>query len=64
MAQQQRGVLARPGVQQRQPLLHGLGIQTGIELDKLIDAGAYISQVLGRKPASRVANAVLAKRVH
>ena len=45
-------------------LLHGLGIQTGIDLDKLIDAGAYISQVLGRKPASRVANAVLAKRTH
>ncbi len=45
-------------------LLHGLGIQTGIDLDKLIDAGAYISQVLGRKPASRVANAVLAKRAN
>mgnify|MGYP000290547457 CR=1 FL=1 len=43
-------------------LLHGLGIQTGIELDKLIDAGAYISQVLGRKSASRVANAIMAKR--
>lgn len=45
-------------------LLHGLGIQTGIDLDKLIDAGVYISQVLGRKPASRVANAVFAKRTH
>ena len=43
-------------------LLHGLGIQTGIDLDKLVDAGAYISQVLGRKPASRVANAILSKR--
>ncbi|HET8694863.1 MAG TPA: hydroxymethylglutaryl-CoA lyase [Aquabacterium sp.] len=43
-------------------LLHGLGIQTGIDLDKLVDAGAYISQVLGRNPASRVANAILSKR--
>ncbi|HEX5311813.1 hydroxymethylglutaryl-CoA lyase [Aquabacterium sp.] len=43
-------------------LLHGLGIQTGIDLDKLVDAGAYISQVLGHKPASRVANAILSKR--
>lgn len=43
-------------------LLHGLGIQTGIDLDKLVDAGVYISQVLGRKPASRVANAILSRR--
>ena len=43
-------------------LLHGMGIETGIDLDKLIDAGAYISDFLGRKPASRVAVAVLNKR--
>lgn len=43
-------------------LLHGLGIDTGIDLDKLVDAGKFISDVLGRKPVSRVANAVLAKR--
>ena len=43
-------------------LLHGLGIQTGIDLDKLVDAGAFISNVLQRKPASRVSNALLAKR--
>ena len=45
-------------------LLHGLGIQTGIDLDKLVDAGAFISNVLGRKPVSRVSNALLAKRTH
>jgi hydroxymethylglutaryl-CoA lyase len=45
-------------------LLHGLGIQTGIDLDKLVDAGAFISGVLGRKPVSRVGNALLAKRAH
>jgi hydroxymethylglutaryl-CoA lyase len=43
-------------------LLHGMGIDTGIDLDKLIDAGKFISDYLGRKPHSRVANALLAKR--
>ncbi|MBA3598160.1 MAG: hydroxymethylglutaryl-CoA lyase [Methylibium sp.] len=43
-------------------LLQGLGIETGIELDALVDAAAFISGKLGRKPVSRVANAVLAKR--
>ncbi len=43
-------------------LLHGLGIDTGIDLDALVDAGAFISDALGRKPVSRVANALLAKR--
>jgi hydroxymethylglutaryl-CoA lyase len=43
-------------------LMQGLGIDTGIDLDKLVDAGKFISDVLGRKPVSRVANALLAKR--
>jgi hydroxymethylglutaryl-CoA lyase len=43
-------------------MLHGMGIETGIDLDKLIDAGAYISDFLGRKPNSRAANALLTKR--
>lgn len=41
-------------------LLQGLGIHTGIELDKLIEAGARICQVLGRDNGSRVARARLA----
>ncbi len=44
-------------------LLHGMGIETGLDLDKLVDAGAYISEALGRKSLSRTANALLAKRV-
>ena len=44
-------------------MLHGMGIETGIDLDKLIDAGVYISDFLGRKPHSRVAMAVLNQRV-
>ena len=43
-------------------LLHGMGIATGLDLDKLVDAGAFISDALGRKSNSRVANALLAKR--
>ncbi len=43
-------------------LMNGLGIETGIDLDKLVDAGAAISHVLGKKPQSRVAVAILNKR--
>lgn len=43
-------------------MLNGLDIETGVNLDKLVDAGAFISGVLGREPVSRVARAVLAKR--
>jgi hydroxymethylglutaryl-CoA lyase len=43
-------------------MLRGLGIDTGIDLDKLIDAGKYISDFLHRKPNSRAATAILNKR--
>ena len=43
-------------------LLHGMGIDTGIDLDKLIDAGVFISEALGRQPNSLVSRAVLNKR--
>ena len=43
-------------------MLHGMGIVTGLNLDRLVDAGAWISGVLGRPPVSRVARALLAKR--
>jgi hydroxymethylglutaryl-CoA lyase len=43
-------------------LLQGLGIDTGIDLDQLIDAGVFISEALGRQPNSRVSRAVLNKR--
>jgi hydroxymethylglutaryl-CoA lyase len=43
-------------------MLHGMGIETGIDLDKLIDAGKYISDFLQRKPNSRAATALLNKR--
>jgi hydroxymethylglutaryl-CoA lyase len=43
-------------------MLDGLGFETGIDLEKLIDAGSFISERLGRAPVSRVARAKLAKR--
>ena len=43
-------------------MLNGMGIETGIDLDKLIDAGKFISDFLGRKPNSRAATALLVKR--
>jgi hydroxymethylglutaryl-CoA lyase len=43
-------------------MLDGLGIATGIDLDALVDAGAFISGVLGRPPVSRAGKALLAKR--
>ena len=43
-------------------LLHGMGIDTGIDLDQLVDAGQFISDFLGRKPSSRVATALINKR--
>ena len=43
-------------------MLHGMGIETGIDLDKLVDAGQFISDFLGRKPNSRAATALLNKR--
>jgi hydroxymethylglutaryl-CoA lyase len=43
-------------------MLHGLGIETGIDLEQVVDAGEFISRHLGRKGASRAGNAILAKR--
>ena len=44
-------------------LLHGLSANTGIDLDALVDCGAWISDQLGRATQSRVARALLAKRL-
>eukprot|EP00040_Diaphanoeca_grandis_P028209 m.162333 g.162333 ORF g.162333 m.162333 type:complete len:413 (-) comp31277_c1_seq1:239-1477(-) len=43
-------------------MLNGLGIETGVDLDVVVDAGSYISNSLGKPIASRAANATLAKR--
>lgn len=43
-------------------LLTGLGISTGVDLDKLMEAGNYICQALGRQTTSKAARALLAAR--
>jgi len=42
-------------------MLDGLGIETGVDLEKLFRAGQFICRELGREPASRVARALAAK---
>jgi len=44
-------------------MMQGLGIETGIDLDIVVDAGQFISQHLGRKAVSRAGNAIAAKRL-
>ena len=43
-------------------LLDGLGVKTGVDIDKLMAAGEYICGVLGRPTHSRAARALAAKR--
>ncbi|KAG8440153.1 hypothetical protein GDO86_006088 [Hymenochirus boettgeri] len=39
-------------------MLHGLGIQTGVDINKLMQAGAFICKALGKKSNSKVAQAM------
>jgi hydroxymethylglutaryl-CoA lyase len=41
-------------------LMHGLGINTGVDIFKIVAAGDMICKVLGKKNQSKVANAMLA----
>jgi hydroxymethylglutaryl-CoA lyase len=41
--------------------MHGLGLETGVDIYKMIQAGQWICEKLGRKNQSKVANAMLAK---
>lgn len=43
-------------------MLSGMGIQHGVDLDKLLDASAYICNALGRAPKSNVARAEMGAR--
>jgi hydroxymethylglutaryl-CoA lyase len=42
-------------------LLNGMGVETGLDLRKLVDCAVWISRFLEREPASRVARAIAAK---
>jgi len=39
-------------------MLHGMGLSTGIDLDKLLEAGDFICSVLKRPTHSKVARAL------
>lgn len=41
-------------------LMHGLGIETGVDIFKIVSAGDMMCRILGKKNQSKVANAMLA----
>ena len=43
-------------------MLHGLGVNTGIDLNKLIDAGQFMSIALDRPTGSKVSRAMQSKK--
>ena len=43
-------------------MLDGLGVRTGVDLEKLVEIGAWICGMLGREPSSKAARAIIAKR--
>lgn len=43
-------------------MLQGLGMETGVNLEKLIEAGQYISIALSKTTQSKVSRALLSKR--
>ncbi|ASQ46748.1 hydroxymethylglutaryl-CoA lyase [Legionella clemsonensis] len=43
-------------------LMHGLGIETGVDIFKIVSAGDMICKALGKKNQSKVANALLANQ--
>ncbi|MDE2297839.1 MAG: hydroxymethylglutaryl-CoA lyase [Burkholderiales bacterium] len=57
-----KGATGNVGTEDVLFMLNGLGIETGVDLDRLVDAAAFISGVVGRKPVSRTGNAWLARR--
>jgi hydroxymethylglutaryl-CoA lyase len=57
-----KGATGNVGTEDVLFLLSGLGIETGVDLDRLVDAAEYVAEVIGRKPVSRTGSAVLAKR--
>jgi hydroxymethylglutaryl-CoA lyase len=43
-------------------MLKGLNIETGVDLDKVVDTGLWISAILKREPGSKAGRAIAAKR--
>jgi hydroxymethylglutaryl-CoA lyase len=43
-------------------MMNGLGVRTGVDLERLVEIGQWICGVLGRKPASKASLAISAKK--
>jgi hydroxymethylglutaryl-CoA lyase len=43
-------------------MLNGIGVTTGVDIDKLVEAGEFICGVLGRPSNSKAGTAIVAKR--
>jgi hydroxymethylglutaryl-CoA lyase len=43
-------------------MLRGLGMDTGINLDRLVEIGQWICAILGKEPASKAGRALAAKK--
>jgi len=56
-----RGASGNVGTEDVVYMLHGMGISTGIDLQKLVAAGAFVTGQIGRPPASKAAQALAAE---
>ena len=43
-------------------MLHGMGVRTGIDLDKLVQAGELAQELIGRKLSGKYLQAALGQR--
>jgi len=43
-------------------MLNGLGIETGVDLDRIVEIGEWICGVLGKQPATKAGRAIAAKK--
>ena len=41
-------------------MLHGMGMQTGVDLDRLVETGRWLAALLGRATGSKVTQATAA----
>jgi len=43
-------------------MLNGMGIETGVDMEKLIEAGLFICDALGKTPTSKLGRIAIAKQ--
>ena len=57
-----KGASGNVGTEDVVYLLEGQGMDCGVDLDRLVEAGVFVTGALGRAPASKTAQALAAKR--